>query len=132
MKDFDELMARFDSVPEMPLSEETLGAYMEGTLPPDQYMIVDGMVNSDPELFELTNDLIADDLSPGGDGYGGETDSPDFADIPLDDWATVFYDGDFFHGEDPYDVDGYEDASYDSADTDIGFGFDGGYDSIDQ
>lgn len=131
MKDFDELMARFDSVPEMPFSEETLGAYMEGTLPPDQYMIVDGMVNSDPELFELTNDLIADDLSAGGDGFGGEADL-DFADDPFDDWSAGYDDSDLFNGEDPYDTDGYEDTSYDSADSDAGFGFDDGYDSAGQ
>ncbi len=131
MKDFDELMARFDSVPEMPLSEETLGAYMEGTLPPDQYMIVDGMVNSDPELFELTNDLIADDLSAGGDGYGGEAPDLDFADNPFDDWSAGYDDSDFFNDEGHYESDGYEDTPYDTADSDDGFDYDGGYDSMD-
>lgn len=56
----DELLSKFDSIEDLPISEEMLGAYMEGSLDIDKTIICEDIMAQDSSLndlfFEITND----------------------------------------------------------------------------
>lgn len=52
MRDYTDLIDRFDEIPEMPMSEEILGAYLEGRLDEADSRMVSELIEGD---FQLTN-----------------------------------------------------------------------------
>ena len=57
------------------LSAEQMGAYMEGTLPPEEQMQVQTLIEGDPELSELYTDITTTPIDWSADIY---EDYPDF------------------------------------------------------
>lgn len=53
MKDINDLLSQFDDLQDLPISEEMLGAYLEGTLPEDELIQVDNGISLDDSLNEL-------------------------------------------------------------------------------
>lgn len=65
----DELLNKFDRIQDLPVSEEMLGAYMEGNLNDVESILVSNMLDSNPELSRLSyeiesysNDTLADSV----------------------------------------------------------------------
>lgn len=56
----DELLSKFDSIEDLPISEEMLGSYIEGSLDIDKTIICEDIMAHDSSLndlfFEITND----------------------------------------------------------------------------
>lgn len=59
MKDLNDLLAQFDSIQDNEISEETLGAYLEGNLSPDEFLQVENAINQDEVLGAFMNDISA-------------------------------------------------------------------------
>ena len=57
MKDLNDLLAQFESIQDNEISEETLGAYLEGNLNPDEFIQVENAINQDDALSSLMNDI---------------------------------------------------------------------------
>ncbi|MDE6273020.1 MAG: hypothetical protein K2M31_08450 [Muribaculaceae bacterium] len=57
MKNYAE---RFSMLEDLPVSEEILGAYLEGNLSPDEEIYLSELIESDPDLY-MINDLSAED-----------------------------------------------------------------------
>lgn len=64
MKDINELMARIDGFEPLPVSEETLGAYLEGTLPDAVADSTADIIDAYPELQAITEDAENDANAP--------------------------------------------------------------------
>lgn len=47
----------------LPISEETLGAYLEGNLPEHERIEVEKLLENDSELSELVDEIQADDIN---------------------------------------------------------------------
>ena len=56
MKSMDELLSRFNDIQDLPVSEEMLGAYVEGTLQDVELSAMSKQITSDSNLGELLND----------------------------------------------------------------------------
>lgn len=63
----EELLNKFDRIQDLPVSEEMLGAYMEGNLNDAESILVSNMIDSNPDLSLLsyevesyTNDALED------------------------------------------------------------------------
>lgn len=83
----DELLSKFDSIEDLPVSEEMLGAYMESSLGVDETIVCEDMIAQDSSLndlfFEITNESyiqIEDELITSFDS--------DFLDNGIDDSLT--------------------------------------------
>lgn len=61
MKDLNKLLQLFDDIRELPISEETIGAYMEGNLSGAELRDVQNLLNSDNNLFDFV-DVINDNI----------------------------------------------------------------------
>ena len=55
MKDINELLSQFDDVQDLPVSEEMLGAYIEGNLDGSELRSVQNLLNDDDDLFQMIN-----------------------------------------------------------------------------
>lgn len=53
----DELMKKFDSIEDLPISEEMLGAYLEGNLTESEISDVELMIQYQPNVCELYEDV---------------------------------------------------------------------------
>lgn len=53
----DELLKKFDSIEDLPISEEMLGAYLEGNLSHYESKMVSNEIDSDLNLMNLTHSL---------------------------------------------------------------------------
>ena len=73
MKNIDDILAQFDQVPEPAVEAETLGAYIEGNLSPEESLEVEAVMDESPEMGylmtaatdpepEILDDLDLDDL----------------------------------------------------------------------
>lgn len=62
MKNYDDIISSFDSIPELPISEEMLGAYIEGNLEGDELIDVGYSVQEDGLLNTLANEIYTDDF----------------------------------------------------------------------
>lgn len=73
MKNIDDILAQFDQVPEPAVVAETLGAYIEGNLSPEESLEVEMLMDESPEMGylmtaatdpepEIIDDLDLDDL----------------------------------------------------------------------
>ncbi len=56
MKSLDELISRFNDIQDLPVSEEILGAYVEGTLQGAELYATSEQISSDSSLNEMFND----------------------------------------------------------------------------
>lgn len=57
MKDLNELIECFDNLQDLPVSEETIGAYMEGRLGGAELRDVQNALNSDGNLYKMVESL---------------------------------------------------------------------------
>lgn len=57
MKDLNELLQQFDDIQELPISEETVGAYIEGNLAGAELRDVWNFLNSDDDLSHIVDDI---------------------------------------------------------------------------
>ena len=73
MKNIDDILAQFDQVPDPAVEAETLGAYIEGNLSPEESLEVEMLMDESPEMGylmtaatdpepEILDDLDLDDL----------------------------------------------------------------------
>lgn len=53
MKDLNEILQEFDGIQELPVSEESIGAYLEGKLAGAELREVQNLLNSDDNLFQM-------------------------------------------------------------------------------
>ena len=53
MKDLNEILQEFDGIQELPVSEESIGAYLEGKLAGAELREVQNLLNSDDNLFQV-------------------------------------------------------------------------------
>lgn len=63
MKDYDELVSRFDSIQDLPISEEQLGAYLEGNLNLYEMEELGHIVKQDPMLQSIVEDALISPLT---------------------------------------------------------------------
>ncbi|MCM1319500.1 MAG: hypothetical protein NC217_03880 [Muribaculaceae bacterium] len=88
MKSQEELLSRFEDIESLPVSEEMLGAYFEGSLEPEQMAeVYDAIVDSDmlqdltAEIYDIPEDIeVMDVLSPDG---GIDYDVPVHAEVDI-------------------------------------------------
>ena len=59
----DELFAKFDSIEELPISEEMLGAYMEGNANPNEVLQIEFEMSEDSDLSSFVYELEHDRAS---------------------------------------------------------------------
>lgn len=59
----DELLNKFDRIEDLPVSEEMLGAYLEGTLDPFQSANVESEISSDNHLSSFVESIAHDDVT---------------------------------------------------------------------
>lgn len=57
MKSQEELLSQFENIQDLPVSEETLGAYLEGNLEPEQMAEVYDYISGSDALQDLTAEL---------------------------------------------------------------------------
>jgi len=75
MKDINELMSQFDDLQDLPVSEEMLGAYIEGNLDDSEQHLVESSIQQDGFLNDLavaTNETDKNMLSTGWSVYDGD------------------------------------------------------------
>ena len=103
----------------LPISEETLGAYLEGNLPEHERMEVEKLLENNHELREFVDEVSADDINydesiydyfPDFDSEFSLPEIPDNTDdievFPADDEVTLeIVDEDEDETEDPDDYD---------------------------
>ena len=117
MKDLKELLQQFEDIQELPISEEVVGAYMEGRLEDSEIEGVTKMIASDNNLNEMIRDASEDttveldntshpwDIYDGDYGFWELGLSPvlspsDFtSDAEQEKERDFFEDGDRFEGE---------------------------------
>lgn len=86
MIDYNDLINRIESMQDLPVSEEMLGAYCEGTLSPIDAASMDNYIANDAEIGELVDSV---DNSQGSDnlytfGYGIDgVDDIDLPNVPM-------------------------------------------------
>lgn len=59
----DELLNKFDHIEDLPVSEEMLGAYLEGTLDPFESANVESEISSDNHLSSFVESIAHDDVT---------------------------------------------------------------------
>lgn len=83
MIDYNDLINRIESMQDLPVSEEMLGAYCEGTLGSADAAVMDSCIANNAEIGELVDSVdnlhVADDLYP----LGYSTESIDLPDVPM-------------------------------------------------
>lgn len=53
MKDLNEILQEFDGIQDLPVSEESIGAYLEGKLAGAELREMQNLLNSDDNLFQM-------------------------------------------------------------------------------
>lgn len=108
MKNIDDVLAQFAQVPDPAVDPETLGAYIEGNLSPEESLEVEAVLNDSPAMSylmsaatdpepEILDDLSLDELPdlpdvPGlaaADVAVEVLDEPEVAEVDLDDPADA-------------------------------------------
>ena len=108
MKNIDDILAQFAQVPDPAVDPETLGAYIEGNLSPEETLEVEAVLDDSPAMSylisaatdpepEIFDDLSLDELPdlpdvPGlaADDVAVEVlDEPEVAEVDLDDPADA-------------------------------------------
>ena len=65
----EDIITRMNSLEGLPVSEETLGAYLEGNLTADEAEAVDDIINEYPELLDIDGDFLTGENVPGLPDY---------------------------------------------------------------
>lgn len=60
MRNYNDIINEFDNIPDLPVSEEMLGAYLEGNLEGDELIDVGYMVQEDSLMSYIANEISAD------------------------------------------------------------------------
>lgn len=60
MRNYNDIINEFDNIPDLPVSEEMLGAYLEGNLEGDELIDVGYMVQEDLLMSYIANEISAD------------------------------------------------------------------------
>ena len=83
MIDYSELINRISDMQDLPVSEEMLGAYCEGTLGSADAAVMDSCIANNAEIGELVDSV--DNLHVADDTYllGYSTESIDLPDVPM-------------------------------------------------
>ena len=80
---YNDLINRIESMQELPVSEEMLGAYCEGSLGSADAAVMDSCIANNAEIGELVDSVdnlhVADDTYP----LGYSTESIDLPDVPM-------------------------------------------------
>lgn len=97
MKTTEDIIAQFDDIPRMPVSEEILGAYFEGNLSDDETFAVESIIADNDDFADFVSDI----------------DVSDPYDIDLGDYTTDYFAG---SGAD-IDLSGYDDYTSRQPDT---------------
>ena len=107
------------------VSAEQLGAYMEGTLPLDEQVQMQTLIDSDPELNELYTDITTTPVDWSADIYEDYPDFDQSFQLPVVDDANEASnsDADFFN-EDVYGDFPEEVAEDENANLPIDDGYD--------
>lgn len=90
MKNIDDILTRFELVPELDVSAEDLGAYIEGNLSPEEALQIEQVMDESPEMGylltvatdpepEIADDLTLDELP----------EFPTFAEVSADNAAAI-------------------------------------------
>lgn len=83
MIDYSELINRISDMQDLPVSEEMLGAYCEGSLGSADAAVMDSCIANNAEIGELVDSVdnlhVADDTYP----LGYSTESIDLPDVPM-------------------------------------------------
>lgn len=83
MIDYSELINRISDMQDLPISEEMLGAYCEGSLGSADAAVMDSCIANNAEIGELVDSVdnlhVADDTYP----LGYSTESIDLPDVPM-------------------------------------------------
>ena len=100
----DELMKKFDSIEDLPISEEMLGAYLEGNLTESEISDVELMIQYQPNVCELYEDVtqsvdfpyVSHDIMETVDYIGITSLDTDIVDFDSNDLglSNIFYDFD--------------------------------------
>lgn len=107
MKNIDDVLAQFAQVPDPAVDPETLGAYIEGNLSPEESLEVEAVLDDSPAMSylmsaatdpepEILDDLSLDELPdlPDVPGLAADDvpvevlDEPEVAEVDLDDPAA--------------------------------------------
>ena len=102
MKINDDMLNKFNSVPDLPISEEILGAYIEGRLDPLENLRVSSILEVEPEL----SSLMDAELDSSYDSFPfQEAVTPDIDLQSLPDFDLNSFHPDSFNSESPLSVD---------------------------
>lgn len=95
----DELLRKFDSIEDLPISEEMLGAYLEGNVDILESNNIESSLSSDEQLFDFANSINNDDLTILDNLEHQIIDSPDsfiLSDIQIPGLSTEAIGNGFF------------------------------------
>lgn len=115
----DELFAKFDSIEDLPISEELLGAYTEGNLRGAEYREVHNIVSNDTNLSDLMSPVEQDSLFNKNNLFDPfnnsiEITSPeDYLHINFDELELPSINSDLLVGASPLSSDIILDATFD-------------------
>lgn len=59
----DELLSKFDRIEDLPVSEEMLGAYMEGNLNDAEFVKISSIIDSDSNLSYISFGIVTEEFS---------------------------------------------------------------------
>lgn len=114
MKDLNDLLQQFDDIQELPVSEETVGAYVEGNLAGSELRDIQNLINSDEIFAQSVNAIgdidksMLDVISPPQLGVEAPTTlgiNPMEQDISLSTAPMDNIDFTFHNGESLFDID---------------------------
>lgn len=74
----DELLAKFDRIQDLPVSEEMLGAYLEGTLDSFESSNIESKISSDNHLSTFVESIAHDDVASILDNLEGQLFDPSY------------------------------------------------------
>lgn len=69
MKNYDDIINRFDDIQDLPVSEEMLGAYMEGNLRGAEIREIQNLICQDDNLFDLIGVVDSNNYSNNYDPF---------------------------------------------------------------
>lgn len=103
MKDIHELLNEFESIQDLPVSEEMLGAYIEGNLNSEEILNVENAINSDLSLLSLETEL--------------RLPIPEQNQIStfFDDEMIDFYSQAIINSEESFEIEGNRNKEYENA-----------------
>lgn len=81
--DFNELLNKFDRIHDLPISEETLGAYLDGTLDEASALGIEPLIDGDSNLSAIVDDFAREDFNSATSFHGSDFDSPPPVDSVL-------------------------------------------------